>query len=156
LGCRSVTVQRTVSEKHAFEDEHPQPALGNLATHLKKHPKVDLSVKPPAGEVKGELRGISAASSKIMEDYLKEGKLNPALVRTQQGFYSVFAARILEDDLPFTTGETSGIKRLFQYLESRFLLPTDTTVRNYLAKIFTGLYETVKAELEVRIQIFQR
>ncbi len=63
-----------------------------------------------------------------MEDFLKEDTLNPALEPTQKGFYSVFALWILEDDLPFMTGETSGIKRLFKYLQSHFMLPSDTTV----------------------------
>ena len=55
-------------------------------------------------------------STKIIENFLKDGAINPALNRTQKGFYSVFASWILEDDLPFTTGETSGIKILFKYL----------------------------------------
>ena len=148
---RSLTFKRTVDREATFEDEPTQPPLGNLATHLKqKHPKLDLSAKPPLdGATKGELRGISAASANIMENFLKDGALNPALEPTQKGFYSVFASWILEDDLPFTTGETSGIKRLFKYLQSRFMLPSDTTVRNTLARIFSELHETVKRELEV-------
>lgn len=35
-----------------------------------------------------------------MEGFLKDGKLNPAIERTQKGFYSVFASWILEDNLP--------------------------------------------------------
>ena len=105
-----MTFRRTVDQEAAFEDEPSQPALGNLATHLKtKHSNIDLKVPPPT-TVKAELRGISAASAKIMENYLKDGALNPALERTQKGFYNIFASWILEDDLPFTTGETPGIK----------------------------------------------
>ena len=144
-----MSFKRTVDREAKFEDEPTQPALGNLATHLKtKHGNIDLKAPPPT-TVKGELRGISAASAKIMENFLKDGALNPALDRTQKGFYNVFASWILEDDLPFTTGETQGIKRLFQYLETRFMLPTDTTVRNTLARIFTELHEEVKTELKV-------
>jgi hypothetical protein len=146
---RTLTFKRTLDKEAAFEDEPTQPPLGNLATHLKtKHAGMDLKALPPA-TVKGELRGVSAASAKIMENFLKDGELNPALERTQKGFYSVFASWILEDDLPFTTGETTGIKRLFTYLQSRFMLPTDTTVRNTLARIFAELHGTVKSELEV-------
>ncbi len=138
-----------MNHESAFEDEPTQPPLGNLATHLKKkHASLDPTV-PSSETVKGELHGISAASGKIMEDFLKNGALNPALERTQKGFYSVFASWILEDDLPFTTGETPGIKRLFMYLQSRFMLPTDTTVRNTLARIFIELHGTVKTELTV-------
>lgn len=86
-----------------------------------------------------------------MEDYLREGALNPALDPTQKGFYCVFAAWILEDDLAFTTGESEGLNRLFKYMKVQFKLPSDTTVRNTLARIFSGLYDKVKAELQVPI-----
>lgn len=79
------------------------------------HGSIDLK-SPPPETVKGELHGISAVSTKIMENFLKDGAINPALNQTQKGFYSVFASWILEDNLLFTTGETSGIKRLFKYL----------------------------------------
>ncbi|KDR65759.1 hypothetical protein GALMADRAFT_1362644 [Galerina marginata CBS 339.88] len=124
----SLLFKRTVDREAEFEDEPSQPALGNLATHLKtKHSNIDLKVPPPT-TVKGELRGISAASAKIMEGFLKDGALNPALKQSQKGFNS--------------------IKRLFKYLETHFMLPTDTTVRNPLARIYTELHETVKTELK--------
>uniref|UniRef100_A0A8H7XX35 Uncharacterized protein n=1 Tax=Psilocybe cubensis TaxID=181762 RepID=A0A8H7XX35_PSICU len=41
---KSVTVPRTVDKEKSFDDEHPKPALGNLATHLKKHSNLDLTV----------------------------------------------------------------------------------------------------------------
>jgi hypothetical protein len=46
--------------------------------------------------------------SNLKKNFLKDGAINPALNRTQKGFYSVFASWILKDNLPFTTGETSG------------------------------------------------
>ncbi|KAJ6611141.1 hypothetical protein B0H10DRAFT_1656023, partial [Mycena sp. CBHHK59/15] len=61
-----------------------------------------------------------------------------------RGFLKVFSAWILEDDLPFTTGETVGIRRLFKYMQSKFLLPSDTTVRNMLAHIFQEMFENSK------------
>ncbi|KAI1797442.1 hypothetical protein LXA43DRAFT_847010, partial [Ganoderma leucocontextum] len=66
-----------------------------------------------------------------------------------KGFNRIFAAWIFEDDLPFTTGESSGLARLFQYLKVHFLLPSDTTVRNALAKIFIDLHGTVVRELAI-------
>lgn len=84
-----------------------------------------------------------------MDDFLREGQLNPAIKPTQKGFYKVFAAWVLEDDLPFTTGETGGIHRLFSYMQSKFMLPSDTTVRSTLARIFIEMFEVVQAELKV-------
>jgi hypothetical protein len=85
-----------------------------------------------------------------MEEFLAEGKLNPAVNPTQKGFLKVFSAWILEDDLPFTTGETGGIHRLFRYMQSKFVLPSDTTVRNTLAQIYAEMFNKLKADLKVR------
>lgn len=84
-----------------------------------------------------------------MDDFLREGELHPEHIPNQKGFLKVFAAWIIEDDLAFATGETPGIHRLFEYMKSRFVLPTDTTVRNTLFKIFQELYDKVKNELKV-------
>lgn len=88
-----------------------------------------------------------------MEDFLLEGKLNPKLEPTRSGFLKIFSAWLLEQDLPFNTGEAPGLHRLFKYLEIRFLLPTDTAVRNTLAKIFIELHATVVEELSVSDQL---
>jgi hypothetical protein len=85
-----------------------------------------------------------------MAAYIEEGKLNPAHHPTKKGFLRHFAAWILEDDLPFTTGETPGIRRLFQYLQVTYSLPSDTAVRNQLAKIYVHLHGEVVKELAVR------
>ncbi|KAJ6614974.1 hypothetical protein B0H10DRAFT_1712066, partial [Mycena sp. CBHHK59/15] len=58
-----------------------------------------------------------------------------------------FSAWIIEDDLLFSTGETVGINRLFRFMHSRYELPSDTTVRNTLAKMYTEMYDTLKSEL---------
>jgi hypothetical protein len=86
-----------------------------------------------------------------MEAFLEEGKLNPKCNPTKKGFLKHFAAWILEDDLPFTTGETPGIWCLFEYLSITFQLPTDTTVRNTLAKIYMELHHNLVLELSVCI-----
>ncbi|KAJ7808597.1 hypothetical protein B0H14DRAFT_2380379, partial [Mycena olivaceomarginata] len=101
--CRaSVTFKRKVDKTQLFGDEKPAPALGNLATHYKDHHQ---GVPVPADVPSGESRGISATSAKIMADFLVDGKLNPAINSSQKNFYKIFAAWIIEDDLPFTTGE---------------------------------------------------
>ncbi|KAF8135215.1 hypothetical protein K438DRAFT_1640417, partial [Mycena galopus ATCC 62051] len=118
----SYTFPRTLPRNSSFDDEPKQPKLGNLATHLNKHGDVPI----PDDVQPGLTRGVSASSAKIMEGFLREGKLNPAVRRTRGGFLKVFAAWLLEDDLPFTTGETDGIRRLFEYMQliSCFVSPT--------------------------------
>ncbi|KAJ7150500.1 hypothetical protein C8R43DRAFT_887357, partial [Mycena crocata] len=139
----SYTFKRTVNSTLSFEAELKQPALGNLSTHVRlEHAQLEIPDSEP-----GMTRGVSAASAKIMEGFLREGKLNPAVNPTQKGFNKVFAAWIIEDDHPFTTGETGGIARLFRYMQSRFTLPSDTTVRNTLAKIYAEMFENLKTEL---------
>ena len=60
-----------------------------------------------------------------------------------------FAAWLIEDDLPFTTGETLGIKQLFKYLEITYQLPSNTTIWNALARIYIELHGQVVHELSV-------
>lgn len=84
-----------------------------------------------------------------MEGYLKEGALNPRIVPTQSGFLKMFAAWLLEDDLAWTTGESPGLIRLFKYMQINFMLPSDTTVRNTVARICQDLHKTVVQELAV-------
>lgn len=139
----SFTFARSVSNNSSFDDELKKPKLGNLSTHLKTHGNVPVPDDAPSMP-----RNISAASAKIMEEFLKEGKLNPEVRRTQAGFLKVFSAWLLEDDLPFTTGETDGIQRLFDYMQVNFLLPSDTAVRNTLTRIFTDMYKLLKADLK--------
>ena len=94
--------------------------------------------------------GFTAASAQLMANYIEEGKLNPKIEPTRAAFLKMFAAWILEDDLPFTTGETPGIERLFKFVGCKYALPSDTTVRNTLARIFTTLHCVVVKELSVR------
>lgn len=146
----------------SFEDEKPHPALGNLSLHTKgKHSEAVEAAAAVAAAGEGGTASLQdrssapgssniLASAKIMEAYLKEGKLNPQLEPTQRGFLQVFAAWIIEDDLPFTTGELPGLGRLFEYMHVKFMLPSDTAVRNAVAHIFTHLHGEVVKELAVR------
>ncbi|KAJ6522341.1 hypothetical protein DFH09DRAFT_938405, partial [Mycena vulgaris] len=125
VGCSaSVTFARTVGKTDLFGDQKPAPSLGNLATHLNKDHK---GASPPSDVQPGQVRNVSAASGKIMEEYLLEGSLNPMINSTQANFLRIFAAWIIEDDLAFTTGETNGINRLFKFLHTRYQLPSDST-----------------------------
>lgn len=97
------------------------------------------------------IEGSHAASAKLMAAYLEDGKLNPRIEPTQSSFLKIFAAWILEDDLPFTTGETTGIHRLFKFLNTPYSLPSDTTVRKTLGDICASLHANVVEELSVCI-----
>ncbi|KAF7293383.1 hypothetical protein MIND_01115200 [Mycena indigotica] len=92
LHCsHTLTVPRTLSTTSKFEDEPKQPLLGNLATHLRdKHggPNIPVPIQTSENSVRGE----TAASAKLMEDFLREGELRPGKTPTQVGFYKVFAA----------------------------------------------------------------
>lgn len=145
------TVKRTLTGDNAvFEDEPRQPALTNLASHLKDdHPTVHKGETPPEDGKTSVDHGYTVASATLMAAYLAEGALNPALEPTQKGFYRVFAAWILDDSLPFTTGESPSLTRVFKYLKVNFMLPSDTTVRNVLAQIFAELHGKVVREFAV-------
>ena len=151
--------KRTVSTTQNWSDEPHLPFTGNLTNHIRlKHPE---KRSKPAGSDDGNSdddgdafttnNGLGPGSSKLLEDFARRGFLNPAREATQEGFYRLFAAWLLDDDLPWTTGETTSIKRLFRYLKVRFSLPTDTTVRNYVARLFTEMHEKVVLELTVRL-----
>ena len=45
-----------------------------------------------------------------MEEFLEKGRLDPKLYPTKKGFLKHFTAWLIEEDLPFTTGESYGIK----------------------------------------------
>jgi hypothetical protein len=140
--CRTRTVERSKGCDD-FDDEKPQPKLGNLATHTRQSHPAEWEGKTDSGPAKPIDQGYTAASAKLMESFLEDGKINPATYPTKKGFLKHFAAWILEDDLPFTTGETPGIKQLFHYLKVTYALPSDTTVRNQLARIYIHLHGEV-------------
>lgn len=150
------TFERTVDDND-FDKEKPRPPLGNLAAHTnKKHgdaaaAAVTAADDAAAADATRPQTSQMLASAKLMEKYLEEGKLNPKREPTQRGFLQVFAAWLVEDNLPFTTGESPGLARLFAYMGSKFMLPRDTTVRNTVAQIFTQLHAEVVTELVVRL-----
>lgn len=88
-----------------------------------------------------------------MKQYLKKGEVNPHLEPTQTGFRRLFAAWILDESLPWTTGEAPTLEALFKYLKVNFALPSDTSVRNELAKIFAELHGKIVKEFAVSVYI---
>jgi hypothetical protein len=145
---------RTVDGRDiSFDDEPTLPKLNNLATHskvcLEKNAKLansDDEAPDQDTKVANLQRSIDMLSS-----YLKDGELNPAIIPDQSGFYRIFSAWVLDESLPWTTGEAKMLNKLFRYIKCDFSLPTDTTVRNYLEKIFTELNTKVVRELTVSV-----
>jgi hypothetical protein len=150
LSCRTRTVKQSKGCNN-FDEERPLPKLGNLATHIRiDHPnewRGDGNAQSASTTPIDQ--GYTAASAKLMEDYLAEGKLNPKMFPTKAGFLKHFAAWLIEEDLPFTTGEAPGLLRLFKYVDVTYQLPSDTTVRNVLTKIYAELHGEVVRELSV-------
>jgi hypothetical protein len=104
-----------------FKDEPNKPRLGNLATHTKEHANLiarqEAEKNGQEGGREGQRSenggltstnsshtGFMLASAKLMEKYVQDGLLNPRVEPTQSGFSRLFAAWLIEQDLPFTTG----------------------------------------------------
>jgi hypothetical protein len=85
-----------------------------------------------------------------MQAYLAEGAINPGSNPTANGFNRVFAAWLISDDLPFTTGESTSCAALFKYIKCTYKLPSDTTVRNHVSRIFVDVKAAVVQEIAVR------
>ncbi|KAG2757098.1 hypothetical protein P692DRAFT_20764764, partial [Suillus brevipes Sb2] len=123
------SVPRTASCKD-FDDEKPQPRLGNLSTHTHHAHADKWETLPDNSNIDSTVitqKGSAAVSAKIMDAYLANG--TKPMFPTKEGFLRHFVAWVIEDDLPWTTGETPGIIRLFRFAEVRWELPSDTTVR---------------------------
>ena len=84
-----------------------------------------------------------------MEQFLERGQLDPKINPTQAGFLKIFALWILDEDLLWTTGEAPVLDKLFKYLGIKQQLPSDTTVRNELARIYADLHGKVVEEFSV-------
>jgi hypothetical protein len=161
FGCYVSVLQLNRSKKGIkFEDEKPKPHIGNLTAHIRtKHNdqyEKGLAMQSAGRELGGVFNlesgtipydgGYNDASRRSFGDYIAEhGKV----VRDQEGFYLSFAAFVVEDDLPWTTGEKPGIKRIFGYLHSPWALPSDTTVRKHVSRLYDSLHAYVVRELTV-------
>ncbi|KAI0038955.1 hypothetical protein FA95DRAFT_1658846 [Auriscalpium vulgare] len=133
--CSAVrTVPRTV-DSESFQDEPRRPRLSNLASHTNEahqdqRDAVGAGETTAAGETSTQPldRGHTIAGNAVMLKFFEEGLANPRRDPTQKGFLRMFVAWIIEDDLPFTTGD-------------------DTTVRNVVAKIFISLHDNLVKQL---------
>ena len=121
------TVVRTVEGANiTFDHETNLPKLNNLATHA-----FDCKKRKTGDHVVDEQSSVNLnlkRSADMMAAYLKQGELNPQIIPTQAGFVCLFAAWVLDESLPWTTGEAPSLQLLFNYLKIRFTLPTDTII----------------------------
>lgn len=140
-----------------ISDEPNKPKTSNLATHLRTECKAYKAKQAKAAAAAADNDPNVPASveynlpvvSSIMKEFLTEGSLNPAINPTRAGFLKIFALWILDEDLPWTTGESPMLRDLFKYLRVNQQLPSDTTVRNELARIFADLHGKVVREFAV-------
>ncbi|KAI9450260.1 hypothetical protein F5148DRAFT_1290930 [Russula earlei] len=137
----------TVSDKDmTFDDEPKLPKLNNLASHASECKKTDREAPCASNQPFTHARLNIKQSADLMAEYLKAGKLNPAIMPTQKGFLRLFSAWILDESLPWTTGKAPSLDILLKYLKVKFILLSDTTVRNQLGKIFLELHGKVVHE----------
>jgi hypothetical protein len=127
--------------------EKKLPKLHNLAGHVTecKGNKHDDKKDEPTSEERINIK----RSAEIMESFLKEGELNPEVIATYKGFLRIFSAWIIDESLPWSTGEAPTLQMLFRYLKITYQLPSDTTVRNQLVHIFEELHGKVVREFAV-------
>jgi hypothetical protein len=144
---------RTVNHQEmTFDDEPTLPKLNNLATHTANCKKKSEGgpTGPDHKELPNSARLNIKQSADFMAAYLTAGEPNPDLILTQKGFLRLFSAWILDESLPWTSGEAPSLALLFRYLKVRFYLPSGTTVLNQLAKVFAELHGKVVREFTVR------
>ncbi|KAF8806991.1 hypothetical protein BYT27DRAFT_6615777 [Phlegmacium glaucopus] len=146
--CRFCTCTRTFPRTVdgmdiTFDMEPKLPKLQNLAGHVTDCKGAKTDKTKTRDEPTSEEHINLKRSAEMMEAYLKEGELNPAVVATYKGFLCIFSAWIFDESLPWTTGEAPTLQMLFKYLKVTYQLPSDTTVRNQLAHIFEELHGKV-------------
>jgi len=77
------------------------------------------------------------------------GVENPEKQVTKRGFREHLVKAIIEDDLPYSLGEKSGMKKLFTYILPRgFAIASHQTVRRDL----DTLYEQLSVKINVLMQ----
>ena len=93
--------------------------------------------------------GLEAQRS-FMDEFSAQGLANPTKVVTRKGFQEHLVKGIVEDDLPYSLGNKSGMTKFFVYLlSSRIKPPSHQTVRHDLDLLYTVLDAKVNEQLRV-------
>jgi len=105
------------------------------------------------------MRGTGDSAAKVvgiegqrtfMDHFTACGLQNPERTVTSKGFCERLVKGIIEDDLPYSLGEKSGMLKLFDYLLPRGIsTPSHQTVRRDL----DILYDKLDMELNQRLMV---
>jgi len=85
-----------------------------------------------------------------MDHFSAHGLQNPEKTVTSKGFRERLVKGIIEDDLPYSLGEKSGMSKLFDYLLPRGIsTPSHQTVRRDLDILYGKLDDKLNQRLKV-------
>ena len=88
----------------------------------------------------------------FMDHFSARGLQNPEKTITNKGFRERLVKGIIEDDLPYSLGEKSGMSMLFNYLLPRGIsTPSHQTVRRDLSVLYDKLDDRLNQQLKVDI-----
>jgi hypothetical protein len=92
------------------------------------------------------------AQRTFMDRFSARGLQNPEKTITNKGFRERLVKGIVEDDLPYSLGEKSGMSKLFDYLLPRGIsTPSHQTVRRDLSVLYNKLDDKLNQQLKVDI-----
>ena len=92
------------------------------------------------------------AQRTFMDCFSARGLQNPEKTITNKGFRERLVKGIVEDDLPYSLGEKSGMSKLFDYLLPRGIsTPSHQTVRHDLSVLYNKLDDKLNQQLKVDI-----
>jgi len=92
------------------------------------------------------------AQRTFMDRFSARGLQNPEKTITNKGFRERLVKGIVEDDLPYSLGEKSGMSKLFNYLLPRGIsTPSHQTVRHDLSVLYNKLDDKLNQQLKVDI-----
>jgi hypothetical protein len=92
------------------------------------------------------------AQRTFMDRFSARGLQNPEKTITNKGFREQLVKGIVEDDLPYSLGEKSGMSKLFNYLLPRGIsTPSHQTVRRDLSVLYNKLDDKLNQQLKVDI-----
>src|SRR5882762_8483265 len=158
--CTPCTAGCTIYEKETLK----RPPSSNFITHsmiCKSVPVAESwasfqvarnsTESPEMGgeESAAKVRGIEAQRT-FMDHFSARGLQNPEKTVTSKGFREQLVKGIIEDDLPYSLGEKSGMLKLFDYLLPRGIsTPSHQTVRRDLDILYGKLDDKLNQRLKV-------
>jgi hypothetical protein len=100
-----------------------------------------------------KVAGVEAQRT-FMDRFSARGLQNPEKTITNKGFRERLVKGIVEDDLPYSLGEKSGMSKLFNYLLPRGIsTPSHQTVRRDLSVLYDKLDDRLNQQLKVDISV---